>query len=301
MRQGIIVTCFLGLFVAGAMLFTGGESLFSVPDAPVRAVATAIAEAASPAAERPVGRIAARAPPSASGRRTHWPCFTGFPRGFGQVDFGKDHGAGQGLTVVAKRILTRPVDHYVPFGGRPSSAVAESGATLMSLAEPYAVPAGKAAFTEIGPPSEEPAQASPRADDEAAEDRADFERFSIAAAGGDLNAEYRLGILYRDGRGIDRDPATAAHWLLVSAKGGNPLAAIAIAEMYDAGVGVARDPAAAYAWLDLAAARCPDRLRPRLRPEGARPRRGRPDTGGTRPGPPSASERSRSRGRSVIS
>src|SRR4051794_36891107 len=48
MRQGIVVTCLLGVFVAVAMLFTGGKSLFAMPDVPAAAVAatTAVADAA---------------------------------------------------------------------------------------------------------------------------------------------------------------------------------------------------------------------------------------------------------------
>jgi TPR repeat protein len=80
------------------------------------------------------------------------------------------------------------------------------------------------------------------------------ERYTTAASAGDASAAYRLGLLYRDGKGVASDPAAAARWLEVAAKGGHTQAEIALAGMYEQGVGVVRDPAAAYAWLDRAAA-----------------------------------------------
>jgi TPR repeat protein len=64
--------------------------------------------------------------------------------------------------------------------------------------------------------------------------------------------------MYRDGKGVARDAAAAAYWLLAAAKGGKPLAQLAIGEMYDSGTGVVRDRATAYMWLDLAASRSAD-------------------------------------------
>src|SRR5205809_293116 len=104
MRQGIVVTCFLGLFVAGAMFFTGDASLFAMPKAPVQAVAAAIAEAAPRAAE-PAPRIERRDAPSAAADGTvgllHW-----LSAGFGQLNFGKVHDTGRGLTIVAQHTST---------------------------------------------------------------------------------------------------------------------------------------------------------------------------------------------------
>ena len=258
MRQGFVVTCFLGLFVAVAMLFTGGASLFAMPEAPVGAVAE----------QKWRGRPARRTAGDPDAAPRHPVVGGGRNLRRAALDFrGLRPGRfRQGLrrrARVCRRRKARPdqVEDYVPFRGRPSSSAPASGATLTSVVEPYA--AGGVAeqvpsFTPVGVPPAGAAPADWPAYDRAAQDSADFERFSVAAGGGDLNAEYRLGMLYRDGRGVDRDPAAAAHWLLASAKGGDPLAAIAIAEMYEAGASVERDPVAAYAWLDIAAARSPD-------------------------------------------
>jgi TPR repeat protein len=81
----------------------------------------------------------------------------------------------------------------------------------------------------------------------------DVEGEALSAARGDVNAQYRLGLAYRDGKGAPRDPAAAANWLLKAANGGQPQAQIALAAMLESGAGVAPDLASAYKWYDLAA------------------------------------------------
>jgi TPR repeat protein len=266
MRQGIVVTFLLGIFVAVAMLFTGGKSLFEMPDAPiVVAEATAIAEsvaapvvAAAPRSQPIAGRDAA----SGAARNT-FGVLEWLSAGFGQLDLGKEDKAQPAFTLAARPTrapIGKTAEPTVWFGGRHSAAV-DTGDGLAGIVQSDGVAASAPQKVAYMPDPRAPvglSATSAAADDPSAADAAEFERFRVAAEAGDLDAKYRLGVMYRDGRGVARDPAAAANWLLASAKGRNPLAELAVGELYDNGTGVARDPAAAYAWLDLAASHARD-------------------------------------------
>ena len=91
------------------------------------------------------------------------------------------------------------------------------------------------------------------------------------AEAGEARAQYHLGMLYEDGRGVGRDTAEAARWYRAAAVQGHAQAQNALAILIVQGQGTARDPVEAYRWFTLAAAagndfarRNLERLRPML-------------------------------------
>lgn len=90
----------------------------------------------------------------------------------------------------------------------------------------------------------EDADAPSRADDVASLER--------AAQGGDVDAQYALGVRLLSGeRGGD---TRAADWLRRAAERGNGLAQLELGRLYRSGIGVEADYVKAYVWLSLAAA-----------------------------------------------
>lgn len=73
------------------------------------------------------------------------------------------------------------------------------------------------------------------------------------AAAGDADAEYQLGLIYDQGRKVDRDPAQALRWYRTAAEHGHVLAALNTGVLYDSGSGVPRDAVAAAFWYRKAA------------------------------------------------
>jgi TPR repeat protein len=71
-----------------------------------------------------------------------------------------------------------------------------------------------------------------------------------AQAGQD--ADYRLGLAYRNGDGVARDPAAAVRSLRSAAERGVAPAMFILSHMLAEGEGTARDPVAARRWLDAA-------------------------------------------------
>ena len=93
------------------------------------------------------------------------------------------------------------------------------------------------------------------------------------AEAGEARAQYHLGMLYEEGRGVGRDYTTAARWYRAAAGQGHSQAQNALAILIVQGQGVARDPVEAYRWFALAArggdgfaARNLERLRAMLSP-----------------------------------
>lgn len=89
-------------------------------------------------------------------------------------------------------------------------------------------------------------------------DRGDFKAAAATlqpiAESGDPKAQVRLGLMYREGRGVGRDPATAFGWLLRAARAGRADAQYLVGTMYQRGEGTRRDNEAGRAWLRRAAA-----------------------------------------------
>lgn len=79
---------------------------------------------------------------------------------------------------------------------------------------------------------------------------------------GDLRAARRIGRMYLEGEGVQKDPAEALRWFLRAAepdirrarfKEGLPDAQLEVARMYREGIGTERNPKRAAKWYELAA------------------------------------------------
>jgi hypothetical protein len=70
---------------------------------------------------------------------------------------------------------------------------------------------------------------------------------------GDATAQFSLGLMYANGRGVAQNDAEAAKWYRKAADQGDVRAQVALGHMYKSGRGVARDLAEAQRWFDKAA------------------------------------------------
>ncbi len=71
-------------------------------------------------------------------------------------------------------------------------------------------------------------------------------------------AESLLGIMYRSGQGVPKDPAKALTWLTKAATANQPLAQHHLAVMTFTGDGIAEDPVKALMWLHIAIVHYPE-------------------------------------------
>jgi hypothetical protein len=71
---------------------------------------------------------------------------------------------------------------------------------------------------------------------------------------GDIEAQYSLGRIYRDGEGVPRDDVQAMRWFRLAADQGMAEAEYSLALMYFRGEGAPRDEKAARQWYELATA-----------------------------------------------
>lgn len=87
--------------------------------------------------------------------------------------------------------------------------------------------------------------------------RGDFEtafaEWSETAEEGDARAQYGLGIMYRNGDGVEEDAVKAAEWLIKSADQGFAGAQFNLGVMYQKGAGVERDDTIAAKFYEAAA------------------------------------------------
>lgn len=70
---------------------------------------------------------------------------------------------------------------------------------------------------------------------------------------GDAEAQYRLGSMYAEGRGVERNDATALMWFQRAAERGNAAAQYNVGASYAAGAGVEKNDAEAAKWFRRAA------------------------------------------------
>ena len=88
-------------------------------------------------------------------------------------------------------------------------------------------------------------------------DRGDFEtalrEWLIDANQGDADAQYNLGVMYANGRGVLQDYAEAAYWYRLAADQGLSQAQYNLGLMYAKGEGVPENDAEAVEWFRLAA------------------------------------------------
>ena len=86
-----------------------------------------------------------------------------------------------------------------------------------------------------------------------------FQILRPLAEHGDVHTQLSVGLMYREGQGVQRDYAQAVVWFLkVANQGDNPhgeidLAQNALGEMYRDGLGVPQDYVRAHMWFNLAA------------------------------------------------
>lgn len=79
-----------------------------------------------------------------------------------------------------------------------------------------------------------------------------YREWKAAAAAGQAEAQFDLGVLYAQGLGVLRDLNAAADWYRKAADQGNPEAQFALGQMYARGWGVPRDTADAIRWFEMA-------------------------------------------------
>ncbi|HEX9568258.1 MAG TPA: tetratricopeptide repeat protein [Rhodospirillales bacterium] len=79
------------------------------------------------------------------------------------------------------------------------------------------------------------------------------EWFDKAARQGHAMAQFNLGLLYVGGKGVPEDPVRGAEWLGKAAEQGLASAQNNLGYLYNKGRGVPRDQVRAYMWLSLAA------------------------------------------------
>jgi len=82
-----------------------------------------------------------------------------------------------------------------------------------------------------------------------------FEYFTVAAEGGNEDAQYHLALCYANGQGTRKNEALASKWFIMSASSGNAFAQNEIAIRYLEGNGIERDLDQAYSWAKKAADR----------------------------------------------
>ena len=70
---------------------------------------------------------------------------------------------------------------------------------------------------------------------------------------GDAEAQYRIGTLFAEGRGVQRNDETAVTWFRRAAEHGNAMAQYNLGASYAGGVGVAQNDAEAAKWFRRAA------------------------------------------------
>lgn len=75
-----------------------------------------------------------------------------------------------------------------------------------------------------------------------------------AAEGGQARAQYALGNMYNEGKGVPPDRALAVEWWQKAAVQNHAQAQFALGVAYSSGSGVAKDSIAAHMWFSLAAA-----------------------------------------------
>jgi TPR repeat protein len=79
-----------------------------------------------------------------------------------------------------------------------------------------------------------------------------FREWQASAQAGQAEAEFDLGVLYAQGRGVHRDLNEAARWYRQAADQGNAEAEFALGQMYSRGWGAPRDETDALRWFQMA-------------------------------------------------
>lgn len=95
-------------------------------------------------------------------------------------------------------------------------------------------------------------------DGDAAYERKDFStaisKFKSAAVQGDASAQFYLGFMNSNGKGVVQDYTEAVRWYKLAAAQGNAFAQFNLGVMYGKGQGVVQDYTETVRWYKLAAA-----------------------------------------------
>lgn len=78
--------------------------------------------------------------------------------------------------------------------------------------------------------------------------------YRLAAERGQGLAQFKLGVMYANGKGVPEDDKQAVKWYRLAAEQGNAKSQYNLGLMYDNGEGVPEDDVIAYMWWNLAAA-----------------------------------------------
>ncbi len=78
--------------------------------------------------------------------------------------------------------------------------------------------------------------------------------YRLAADQGDPAAQFNLGVMYDKGDGVPQDYKEAIQWYRLAADQGTPSAQLNLGFMYDKGIGVPQNYVQAYMWYSLAGA-----------------------------------------------
>lgn len=89
--------------------------------------------------------------------------------------------------------------------------------------------------------------------DQAAPSNSLITHLTELATGGDMRAQYDLGLRYLKGDSVQEDAAEAAKWIQFAADQGLPAAQLNLAKLYRDGNGIGRDPQKAFFWFQAAA------------------------------------------------
>lgn len=157
-----------------------------------------------------------------------------------------------GITAVAFILLLVSVAlFYLHASGRMeplrmSDAQAAAGLEAKAPARPSPVPVA------AGPQSTQNAPALLSATDESRDQRMateaeDLKNLEAAARQGDRDAQFRIGVRFLNGGGLDGGPAAAARWFAKAAAQGHDEAQFMLASMYERGGGIEKDEARALA------------------------------------------------------
>ena len=79
--------------------------------------------------------------------------------------------------------------------------------------------------------------------------------YRLAAEQGIAGAQFRLGVVYAEGRGVAQDDKESVRWFRLAAEQGDAEAQGGLGLAYSAGRGVPQDFVASHMWMTLAAAR----------------------------------------------
>ena len=85
-------------------------------------------------------------------------------------------------------------------------------------------------------------------------DKKKFEEAKVKAEKGDADAQYQVGVMYRDGKTVNADLKQAFRHFKKSADQGHVMAQYELGVLHLHGKGAKRDAIAAFTWLNIAGA-----------------------------------------------